>query len=39
MCEGTDEPIELRRLEARPWARYSLAYKEQLELERSMHVD
>ncbi|NVB39939.1 TraR/DksA family transcriptional regulator [Pseudenhygromyxa sp. WMMC2535] len=39
LCEGTDEPIELRRLEARPWARYSLAYKEQLELERSMHVD
>ncbi len=39
LCEGTDEPIEPRRLEARPWARYSLAYKEQLELERSLHEE
>jgi DnaK suppressor protein len=31
LCEGTGEPIELRRLLARPWARYSLAYKEALE--------
>jgi DnaK suppressor protein len=31
ICEGTDEPIERRRLEARPWTRYSVAYKEQLE--------
>lgn len=38
LCEGTDEPIELRRLQARPWARFSIAHKEQLELERSMHI-
>jgi DnaK suppressor protein len=31
ICEGTGEPIERRRLEARPWTRYSVAYKEQLE--------
>ena len=31
LCEGTGEPIELRRLLARPWARYSVAYKEALE--------
>jgi DnaK suppressor protein len=31
ICEGTEEPIERRRLEARPWTRYSVAYKEQLE--------
>jgi DnaK suppressor protein len=30
-CEGTGEQIERRRLEARPWTRYSVAYKEQLE--------
>lgn len=34
ICEGTDEPIERRRLEARPWTRYSVGYKEQLELEK-----
>jgi DnaK suppressor protein len=38
LCEGTDDPIELRRLQARPWARFSIAHKEQLELERSMHI-
>jgi DnaK suppressor protein len=32
-CEGTGEPIGYRRLEARPWTRYSVAYKEQLERE------
>jgi DnaK suppressor protein len=31
LCEGTGEPIELRRLLARPWARYSLDFKEALE--------
>lgn len=31
VCEGTDEPIGFGRLNARPWARYSIAYKEQLE--------
>ncbi len=30
ICEGTGEPIERRRLDARPWTRYSVAYKEQL---------
>ena len=34
ICEGTDEPIERRRLEARPWTKYSVAYKEQLEREK-----
>lgn len=34
ICEGTDEPIERRRLDARPWTRYSFAYKEQLEREK-----
>ena len=33
-CEGTGDPIELRRLEIRPWTRYSLEYKEQLEREK-----
>lgn len=33
VCEGTGEPIGFRRLEARPWARYSIEYKEQMELE------
>lgn len=31
LCEGTGELIELRRLLARPWARYSLEFKEALE--------
>ena len=31
MCEGTEEPIGYRRLKLVPWARYSVAYKEQLE--------
>lgn len=34
LCEGTGEQIERRRLEARPWTRYSVAYKEQLEREK-----
>lgn len=38
LCEGTDEPIELRRLQARPWARFSLAHKEMLERDRALHV-
>lgn len=33
ICEGTDEPIGRRRLDARPWARYTIAYKELLERE------
>lgn len=31
ICEGTQEPIGLRRLTSRPWTRYSVEYKEQLE--------
>lgn len=31
ICEGTHEPIDLKRLEIRPWTRYSLEHKEQLE--------
>lgn len=30
-CEGTGEPIGYRRLWLRPWARYSVQYKEALE--------
>lgn len=33
LCEGTDEPIGFRRLEARPWTRTSVGYQEQLERE------
>jgi DnaK suppressor protein len=31
LCEGTGEPIDVRRLRVRPWTRYSTVYKEQLE--------
>ncbi len=34
ICEGTDDPIGFNRLLLRPWTRYSVAYKEQLEIER-----
>ena len=32
-CEGTGEPIGYGRLKSRPWARFSVAYQEQLERE------
>lgn len=32
-CEGTGEPIGFGRLRSRPWARFSVAYQEQLERE------
>ena len=32
ICEGTDKPIPKARLEAQPWARYSVEYARQLEL-------
>lgn len=32
LCEGTGEPIKRKRLELRPWTRYSIEYKEELEL-------
>jgi RNA polymerase-binding transcription factor len=31
LCEGTLEPIGFARLKARPWARYSVTHKEELE--------
>ncbi len=31
LCEGTGEAIPKRRLELRPWCKYSVKYKEQLE--------
>lgn len=34
ICEGTHEPIDAKRLEIRPWTRYSLEHKEQLEREK-----
>lgn len=30
-CEGTGEPIGYARLKLRPWARFSVAYQEELE--------
>ncbi len=37
VCEGTGEPISFKRLELRPWTRYSVEYKEQVERERKQH--
>jgi DnaK suppressor protein len=34
LCEGTGEPIGYKRLELRPWTRFSLEYKERLEREK-----
>ena len=38
VCLGSDEPIGFRRLSLRPWTRYSIAYKEELEHEKRQHV-
>lgn len=38
VCEGTDEPIGFKRLELRPWTRYSVAYKELLEREKAQQA-
>lgn len=38
ICEGTDEPIGFKRLELRPWTRYSVAYKELLEREKAQQA-
>ncbi len=38
VCEGTGEPIAYKRLELRPWTRYSVEYKEQLEREKAQHA-
>lgn len=35
LCEATLEPIGYARLKARPWARYSVTYKEELERRQS----
>lgn len=35
-CEGTGEPIGRKRLYLRPWTRYSLDYKEQIEREKGV---
>ncbi len=37
VCEGTGEPIAVKRLELRPWTRYSVEYKEQVEREKKQH--
>lgn len=37
VCEGTEEAIGYKRLELRPWTRYSVAYKEQIERDRAQH--
>jgi len=34
LCEGTDEAIGYPRLSVRPWTRYSVRYKEELEREK-----
>lgn len=33
ICEGTGDPIPRKRLEIRPWTRYSVEHKERLERE------
>jgi DnaK suppressor protein len=38
VCEGTDEPIGFKRLELRPWTRYSMGYKEMLEREKAQQA-
>ncbi len=38
LCEGTDEPIGFKRLELRPWTRYSVAHKELLEREKQQQA-
>ncbi|MBT8495577.1 MAG: TraR/DksA C4-type zinc finger protein, partial [Deltaproteobacteria bacterium] len=35
VCEGTGEPIGFARLKIRPWTRYSVQYKEELERRRA----
>jgi len=36
ICEGTEEPIAFKRLELRPWTRYSVEHKEELERQKSI---
>ena len=37
ICEGNGEVIRRKRLEMRPWTRYSIQYKEQLERQKRKH--
>ena len=37
ICEGNGEVIRRKRLQMRPWTRYSIQYKEQLERQRRKH--
>ena len=39
LCEGTDEPIGYARLKLRPWTRYSVQYKEELERESKRTIE
>jgi DnaK suppressor protein len=39
LCEGTGDPISVARLRLRPWARFSVDYKQRLERDRAMHED
>jgi DnaK suppressor protein len=36
-CEGTGDPIGRQRLELRPWTRFSVAYKEEVEARKRSH--
>lgn len=38
ICEGTEEPIEYKRLQIRPWTRFSVGYKETIERERKERI-
>lgn len=38
-CEGTGDLIGLKRLELRPWTRYSIEYKQVLEKEKKLRGD
>ena len=37
ICEGNGEVISRKRLQMRPWTRYSIQHKEQLERQRRKH--
>lgn len=38
LCEGTGEPIGAPRLNLRPWTRYSIEFKEELERRSRVHA-
>lgn len=38
VCEGSGEPIGYKRLLLRPWTRYSVRYKEELEREKAQRT-